>query len=86
MEITINTAAVLSVFGVFSALAGMMAWIFNARARFIALEKHDKRDHEMITQLVKGQVATLEGLKQLGCNGAVTKAYEDLKKYTIEHY
>jgi len=37
----------------------------------------------MITVLTKGQLAALEGLKQQGCNGAVTQAKKELDEFLM---
>lgn len=84
MDITFNTATIASLLGLAAALGGMLVAVFNFWRRFTALEKHDRRDHELLNQLVRGQFATLGGLKQMGCNGEVTKAYEALKNYVID--
>ena len=38
----------------------------------------------MITVLTRGQLAALEGLKQQGCNGAVTQAKKELDEFLMQ--
>lgn len=38
----------------------------------------------MITVLTRGQLAALEGLKQQGCNGAVTQAKKELDDFLMQ--
>lgn len=85
MEIAFNTGTVASLLALLGLLGGLIGWCFRVQQRFLTLEKHDRRDHELLMQLVRGQFATLEGLRQLGCNGEVTKAREALKNHVIDH-
>lgn len=84
MDIAFNTATLASLLGLAATVGGVLVAVFNFWRRFTTLEKHDKRDHELLNQLVRGQFATLSGLKQLGCNGEVTKAYEALREQVID--
>jgi len=49
--------------------------------RIETLEACAKRQHADISQLVLSQLAILDGLKQLHCNGEVTKAYARLQEH-----
>ena len=83
--IQIDVGLIAGVIGLLLTLGGIILWWAKLRARFLALEKHDRHDHEILRILVAGQFATLDGLKQLGCKGEVSKALEALKKHVIEH-
>lgn len=49
--------------------------------RIETLEACAKHQHDDISQLVLSQLAILDGLKQLHCNGAVTTAYNRLHEH-----
>jgi hypothetical protein len=83
--IEIDVGLVTGVLGLSITLGGVILWWAKLRARFLALEKHDRHDHEILQILVSGQLATLDGLKQLGCNGEVSKALDALKNHIISH-
>lgn len=83
-EITINLAQAASVMAVGGSICAVLAFLFKIWQRFLRLERHDERTHALMVLLVKSAFATLDGLKQQGCNGAVTKARDELSKYVIE--
>jgi len=78
-------------------LAGAVFFIFKSGyksrkvvQRLECLEIHDEIQRKDIEVLVIANFAILDGLKQQGCNGKVTKAHEGLQehitknRYTIE--
>lgn len=74
----IQTAALVGAFGTLGALLyKVFQWI----------ERQKKQDEEIVAIkeeqciLCYGLLATLDGLKQLGANGNVTKAHEQLEKH-----
>ena len=83
-EITVDLGQLAALFAVGGSLGAVMAFLFKLWQRFLRLERHDERTHALMVLLVKSSFATLDGLKQQGCNGAVTKAREELRKYVIE--
>jgi len=59
-----------------------VGWKARTQAhRIETLEVCAKRQHNDISQLVMSQLAILDGLKQLHCNGEVTIAYKNLNEY-----
>jgi len=59
-----------------------IGWKSRTQAhRIETLESCAKRQHDDISQLVLSQLAVLDGLKQLHCNGEVTVAYKNLKEH-----
>lgn len=85
MEFTVDTTQVVAIIGFISAIGGILGFMFNLVIRFRRLEKHDKADHETQVAILKALFAVLDGLKQQGCNGPVTKAHEELREIVIKH-
>lgn len=85
MELTIDTTQVLALISFVTAIGGILGFMFNLVIRFRKLEKHDKADHETQVAILKALFAVLDGLKQQGCNGPVTKAHEELREIVIKH-
>lgn len=85
MNITVNTNELAAVIGLITAIGGILAVMINLVIRFRRLEKHDKDDHETQVAILKALFAVLDGLKQQGCNGPVTKAHDELRERIIEH-
>lgn len=80
-----DTTQVAAIIGLISAIGGILAFMYNLIARFRRLEKHDREDHETQVAILKALFAVLDGLKQQGCNGPVTKAHEELREIVIKH-
>lgn len=53
----------------------------QAKIEKIEAEQIDSKEERLI--LLKGQLACLKGLKEQGCNGAVTQAIHDIENYVI---
>jgi hypothetical protein len=54
--------------------------------RLQCVEDRQLKEREDISMLLKAQFATLDGLKQLKCDGNVTKAYETMQQYVLSHH
>jgi hypothetical protein len=50
------------------------------------VEGRQLREREDISMLLQAQFATLDGLKQLKCDGNVTKAYETMQQYVLSNH
>lgn len=85
MTLNIDVASILAWFSLGAAVIGMLGWLFTIWRRFLALESHDKEHKELLNLLAKGQFATLDGLHQQGCNGEVTKAWNELRDHVIKN-
>ena len=83
--ITVNVGLLASCVGLILTLSGVILYWANLRQRFLTLERHDRKHNDLLILIAKAQFAALDGLKQQGCNGEVTKAREELRKYLIEH-
>jgi hypothetical protein len=74
--------------GVVFGLIGAIFWIgWKAKAqahRIDTLEELVKRHDDDFSQLMMAQFATLDGLKQLNCNGNVTVAHRNLQNYLAQ--
>lgn len=84
MELTIDPGRVTALIGCMTALCGIFAGLFRLWARFRRLEKHDSANRELLVAMLEAQFATLDGLKQLGANGEVTKAQAKLRDTVIK--
>ena len=59
-----------------------IGWKARTQAhRLETLETCTKHQREDISELLQSQFAILDGLKQLHCNGEVTKAYARLQEH-----
>lgn len=89
VEIDIELLAkILSVLGV---LGGVLVAVFKICSRFNRMEEEQKAMRETVEHsgkthrvLMEGLYACLDGLKQQGCNGEVTKALSTLHKHLFE--
>ena len=70
--------------GVLGTLGGALLVAFRLVRRMERTETLARSNDEAIKLIMKAQFACLDGLHQLGCNGEVTKARNDLKEYVIE--
>lgn len=85
----ITAGAVLAALGsIVTAVVCVLKWIKkpdDVDKRVAKLEQKHDADTALIKEelcvLSYGMLAALDGLKQLNCNGAVTKAYEALEKH-----
>lgn len=50
------------------------------------VEKKQKQEREDISMLLQAQFATLDGLKQLNCNGQVSKTHETMQQYVLSRH
>jgi sensor histidine kinase YesM len=58
-------------------------YVVKLNKRFEELERHDKMDYDALYVLTKGMNASLNGLKQLGANGDVLSAAQELQEYLM---
>ncbi len=85
----INAAAVLgAVVSIAGIVYGIIKWFQRQNNSPAEIEKlkevHDKDIRELkdeLCELTFAMLATLNGLKQLNCNGQVTEAYNRLSKH-----
>ena len=81
MTATAMVGVISGVLAILGTLVAILRWIIRLNRRFEQLERHDKRDYEARGVLIEGVHASLDGLRQLGANGNVTAAEENLRTY-----
>lgn len=54
--------------------------------RLQTVEERQNREREDIAMLLQAQFATLDGLKQLNCNGTVSKTHETMQQYVLSRH
>ena len=54
--------------------------------RLECVESRQKQEREDIAMLLQAQFATLDGLKQLNCNGQVSKTHETMQQYVLSRH
>lgn len=54
--------------------------------RLTYVEQRQVKEREDIAMLLQAQFATLDGLKQLNCNGTVTKTHETMQQYVLSRH
>ena len=54
--------------------------------RLQVVEDRQKQEREDISMLLQAQFATLDGLKQLHCNGAVSRTHETMQQYVLSRH
>lgn len=54
--------------------------------RLTVVEQRQKQEREDIAMLLQAQFATLDGLKQLNCNGTVSKTHETMQQYVLSRH
>ncbi len=54
--------------------------------RLSMVEARQAKEREDIAMLLQAQFATLDGLKQLHCNGAVSKTHETMQQYVLSRH
>lgn len=77
----INIAELLGSFGVVWGIVVMIVRFFDRQKKQDADIKDIKEEQTMTTYVL---LAVLDGLKQQGCNGEVTKAHDKLSKFINE--
>lgn len=85
MQFTVNTTQLASVIGLIITIVGVIGSAVKILMRFKKLEEHNEKNANLIKELARAQFATLDGLKQLGCNGEVTKAHLKLRDEIINN-
>lgn len=56
------------------------------KLRIDRCERHDTEVREDIKYLLRCSFATLDGLKQLKCNGAVVSMYDEMRKFVLTQH
>ena len=84
MDVSFNTAAVASLIALASVLIGLLWKTFRVYSRIEKVERSAARQKKDIKTLLETQFAILDGLKQLGCNGAVSEAHHKLRQHVID--
>ena len=82
--IVITPQGLITAGAVLAALIAIFGY-YNKVYKFIMQQKKQDEDikgmKEELTVLTHGVLACLKGLKEQGCNGAVTEAIADMEKY-----
>ena len=81
---SIDLINLVTIFGLIATAAAFLFWFARLFARFEKLEKqagHRKGDAEA---MLRALLACLDGLRQQGVNGLVTKAQDELREYIIK--
>lgn len=82
--ITISPQGIITVAAVIGALLAIFGY-YNKVLHFVEQQKKQDKDiesmKEEMTILTYGILACLKGLKEQGCNGAVTEAIERTEKF-----
>jgi len=77
---------ITSVLAVIAYIATTAIKAHDLLRRLDCVEKRQHQEREDISMLLQAQFATLDGLKQLKCDGNVTKAYESMQLYVLTHH
>jgi hypothetical protein len=75
-----------SILGVIAYVAATAIKAHDLLRRLTFVEERQKQEREDIAMLLQAQFATLDGLKQLKCDGNVTKAYETMQQYVLSRH
>ena len=78
--VTIDFGLMATVLGVLGTLGGLVAGIAKMTQRLSAVEARLTESAGAMQVLCKGVYASLDGLKQQGCNGLVTQAHKELQE------
>lgn len=65
-------------------LIGYLWKTFKIYNRLEIVEKRSARQNKDIKTILATQFAILDGLKQMGCNGAVSEAHKKLRQHVID--
>ncbi len=79
--VTVNLELIATILGVLGVVASVVGFGYKLFKRFERLEHRVEHSEELHTVLITGLLACLDGLKQQGCNGEVTKAISTLRQY-----
>ena len=78
--LTIDFGLMATVLGVLGTLGGLAAGVVKMIQRLSAVEARLTESAGAMQVLCKGVYASLDGLKQQGCNGLVTQAHKELQE------
>ena len=84
LAITITTSTIITVAAVLSAAAAILGAIFAAYRWYLKQEKQDEDIAQMKEEnrmVMRGILASLDGLEQLGCNHSVPQMRNELEEY-----
>jgi hypothetical protein len=77
---------ILTLIGVFVWTTSMAIKIHSLLRRLDYHEKRLMEERQDVSMLLRAQFATLDGLKQMNCNGSVVKMYDEMRKYVLEKH
>ena len=77
----------------FLIIAGIISYIVKValeiqahKARIATIEKLQNYLQEDVRYLLRSSFANLDGLKQLNCNGRVTKMYDEMRLFVLNEH
>ena len=76
----------LTLFGILGALLKIGADAYRYKHRLERTEKRVSEIREDISYLLRCSFATLDGLKQQGCNGKVVEMYDEMRKFVLTQH
>lgn len=82
--LTLDIGLLASLAGLLAGFGGVAALVYRLLARFSSLEMQTKENRGDIRVIYRALFACLDGLRQLGCNGEVSRALKDMKKQLID--
>lgn len=82
--ITIDVGLIAALVGLLGTMIALLGKVVQLLRRLERLERHDKLDYEARGLMLGGLYAALNGILQLGTNGAVTQAEEQLKEFMFK--
>ena len=85
LEVSFNTGAIASLIALATTIVGFLWAIFRIYTRIEKLEQKSNEQKEDMKLVLETLFGVLDGLKQLKCNGEVSKAYERLRHHVIGH-
>lgn len=76
---------VLTFIVLFGSAGGVLFGVYKCVKRLDDMQRESAERKQESVLMIHGVLAALDGLTQLGANGPVTKAKEQLQNYIIEH-
>ena len=84
MDVASKIGLISAAIGLAALVIGYLWKTFRVYNRLEKVERSTARQRKDIKTLLETQFAILDGLKQLGCNGAVSEAHNKLRQYVID--
>lgn len=89
--VTLDLGLISTIVSIGGVLVAVIAALFKLLRRLekveeatIKNEETAAKNEETAKKLCKSMFAVLDGLKQLGCNGEVTRAHAELREHVID--